>query len=141
MPERYSMKTPSKWFRLFHQIEKGRLHFSESTTTLQFPIETNENNWCSLTKGCHDFNHDEYHFIQGTVHHKNENCDSSSLFRKNQKCSCVKCTRVIGNFLLMLSTGIYHLFALNIKISWFGGPAKKEINCLCSKITGRGATD
>ena len=49
MPERYSMKTPSKWFRLFPQIEKARLQFSGSTTTLQFPIETNENNWYSLT--------------------------------------------------------------------------------------------
>ena len=44
MPERYSMKTPSKWFRLFHQIEKARLQLSGITTTLQFPIKTNENN-------------------------------------------------------------------------------------------------
>ena len=26
---------------------------------------------------------------------------------------------------------IYRLFAFNIKISWFGGPAKKEINWSC----------
>ena len=36
---------------------------------------------------------------------------------------------------------IYHQFSLNIKISWFGGLAKKEINWSCSKITGRGPTD
>ena len=42
--------------------------------------------------------------IHGTVHHKNESwSDGSSLFRKNQKCSFVKCMRVIGNFSLMLS--------------------------------------
>ena len=35
----------------------------------------------------------------------------------------------------------YHLFALNIKISWYGGPAKKAINWPCSKITGCGPTD
>ena len=36
---------------------------------------------------------------------------------------------------------IDYLFALNIKISWFEGPAKKEINWSCSKITGHGPTD
>ena len=42
--------------------------------------------------------------IHGTVHHKNESwSDGSSLFRKTQKCSFVKCTWVIGNFSLMLS--------------------------------------
>ena len=42
--------------------------------------------------------------IHGTVHHKNESwSDGISLFRKNQKCSFVKCTQVIGNFSMMLS--------------------------------------
>ena len=34
MPERYSLKTPFKWFRLFHQIEQARLRLSGTTTTV-----------------------------------------------------------------------------------------------------------
>ena len=42
--------------------------------------------------------------IHRTEHHKNESwTDGSSLSRKIQMCSCVKCTRVNGNFSLMLS--------------------------------------
>ena len=42
--------------------------------------------------------------IHRTVQHKNESyTDSTSLSRKIQMCSCVKCTRVSGNFSLMLS--------------------------------------
>ena len=44
--------------------------------------------------------------IHRTVHHKNESwTDSISLSRKIQMCSCVtcKCTRISGNFSLMLS--------------------------------------
>ena len=42
--------------------------------------------------------------IHRTVHHKNESwTDGNSLSRKIQMCSCVKCTRVSGNFSLMLS--------------------------------------
>ena len=42
--------------------------------------------------------------IYRTVHYKNESwTDGHSLSRKIQMCSCVKCTRVSGNFSLMLS--------------------------------------
>ena len=58
---RYSLKTPSKWFRLFHEIEEAELKLSGSTKTLQVPIEPNENIWCSLTNWCHAFMCGEYH--------------------------------------------------------------------------------
>ena len=51
MPERYSLKTPSKWFRFFHQIEQAKLRLSGTTTTWQVAIELNGNIWCSLVKG------------------------------------------------------------------------------------------
>ena len=51
MPEKYSLKTPSKWFRLFHQIEQARLRLSGTTTTWQVSIELNGYIWCSLVKG------------------------------------------------------------------------------------------
>ena len=42
--------------------------------------------------------------IHRTVHHKNESwTDGNSLSRKIQMYSCVKCTRVSGNFSLLLS--------------------------------------
>ena len=48
--------------------------------------------------------------IHRTVHHKNESwTDGNSLSRKIQMCSCVKCTRVSGNFLLMLSICYRHI--------------------------------
>ena len=50
MPEIYSVKTPSKCFRLFHQIEQARLRPSRTTITWQVPIELNGNIWCSLVK-------------------------------------------------------------------------------------------
>ena len=62
MPERYSSKTPSKWFRLFHQIEQARLRLSGTTTTWQVPIELNGNIWCSLVKGYRAFMCDEHRF-------------------------------------------------------------------------------
>ena len=37
MPERYSLKTPSKWFRLFHQIEQARLRRSGTPPLGKFP--------------------------------------------------------------------------------------------------------
>ena len=43
MPARYSLKTPSKWFRLFTQIQQARLRRSGTTTTWQVPIELNGN--------------------------------------------------------------------------------------------------
>ena len=51
MPERYTLKTPSKWFRLFHQIEQVMLRLSGTSTTWQVPIELNGIIWCSLVKG------------------------------------------------------------------------------------------
>ena len=62
MPERYSLKTPSKWFRLFHQVEQAKLWLS-GTTTWQVPIELNENIWCSLAKGYRAFICDEHRFL------------------------------------------------------------------------------
>ena len=42
--------------------------------------------------------------IHVIVHHKSgSGTDGSSLSRKNQMCSCVKCIQVSGNFSLMLS--------------------------------------
>ena len=42
--------------------------------------------------------------IHRTVHHKNVSwTDDNTLSRKVQMCSCVKCTRVSGNFSLKLS--------------------------------------
>ena len=41
MPEQYSLETPSKWFRLFHQIEQAKLRLSGTTTTWQVAIELN----------------------------------------------------------------------------------------------------
>ena len=34
-----------------------------------------------------------------------------------------------------------NFFAVNIKISWFGGPVTAEISWSCPKITGPGPTD
>ena len=59
MPERYSLKTPSKLFRLFNQIEQAGLRLSGTTTTWQVPIELNGNIWCSLVKGYRAFMCDE----------------------------------------------------------------------------------
>ena len=61
-PERYSLKTPLKWFRLFHQTEQARLRLSETTTTCQAPIKVNGNILCSLVKGYHAFMCDEHRF-------------------------------------------------------------------------------
>ena len=45
--------------------------------------------------------------IHRTVHHKNESLtNGNSLYRKIQMCSCVKCTRVSGNFSLMISISL-----------------------------------
>ena len=66
--------------------------------------------------------------IHRTVHHKNESwTDGISLSRKIQMCSCVKCTRVSGNFPLMLS--ISHLSRLMTKpTKWYVRPAKTQIS-------------
>ena len=107
MPDRYSLKTPSKWFRLFHQIGQARLRLSGTTIAWQVPIELNGNIWCPLVKGYCAFGVTKPFSvvpIHRNVHHKNENwTDGNSLSWKIQMCSCVKCTRVSGNFSLMLS--------------------------------------
>ena len=63
MPERYSLKMPSKWFRLFHQKEQTRLILSGITTTWQVPTELNGNIWCSIVKGYHAFMCDEHRLL------------------------------------------------------------------------------
>ena len=87
MPERYSLKTPSNWFQLFHQIEQARLRLSGTTAIWQVPIELNENVCCSLHVWRTPFSVVPIH---RTVHHKNESwTDGNSLSRKIQMCSCV----------------------------------------------------
>ena len=63
MPERYSLKTPSKSFRLFHSIEQERLRLSGTTNTWQDPIELSENIWCPLVKGYRAVMFDEHRFL------------------------------------------------------------------------------
>ena len=63
MPERYSLKTPSKLLRLFNQIEQAGLRLSGTTTTWQVPIELNGNIWCSLVKGYRAFMCDEHRIL------------------------------------------------------------------------------
>ena len=65
MPEKYSLKTPSKWFRLFHQIEQARLRLSSAgtTTTWQVAKELNGNISCSLLKGYRAFKCTEHRFL------------------------------------------------------------------------------
>ena len=63
MPERYSLKTLSKWFWLFHQIEQARLRLSGTTTTWKVPIELNGNIWCLLLKGYRALICDEHGFL------------------------------------------------------------------------------
>ena len=51
--------------------------------------------------------------IHRTVHHNNESwSDGRSPSRKIQMCSCVKCTRVSGNFSLMLSIKAHQSLSL-----------------------------
>ena len=124
MPERYSLKTSSKWFQVFYQIEQARLRLSGTTTTWQVLIELNGNIWCPLVKGYFAFMCDETPFsavpIHRTEHHKNESwTDGNSLSRKIQMCSYVKCMRVSGNFSLMLSICICHLVIGKIYLPYF----------------------
>ena len=48
MPERYFLKTPSKWFRLLYQIEQERFKLSGTTTTSQVPEVTKYAPWLSV---------------------------------------------------------------------------------------------
>ena len=114
---------------IFDQIEQARLRLSGTTTTWQVPIDLNGNIWCSLAKGYRTFMYAEHRFLYyrfiGLYTAKNENwTDGNSLSRKIQTCSCVKCTRVNGNFSLMLSiywfndpiSFILFIFSVGIKI-------------------------
>ena len=64
MPERYPLKTPSKWFLLFHPIEQAMLRLSGTTIAWQVPIELNGNIWCPLVKRYRAFMCDEHRFLQ-----------------------------------------------------------------------------
>ena len=113
MPERYSLKMPSNWFWLFHEVEQVQLWLSGTTTTWQAPIELNENISCSLVKGYRALMCDKHHFLMYwfivLYTTKNESWTNGNSVQKIQMCSCVVCARVSGNFSLMLSIHKIHV--------------------------------
>ena len=113
MPERYSLKTQSKWFGLLHQKEQPRLRRS-GTPSLGNSHRTQWKHLMFISERVSCIHVWRRPFsvvpIHRTVHHKDESwTDSNSLSRKIQMCSCVKCTWVSGKFSLMLSIITYCL--------------------------------
>ena len=97
MPERYSLKTQLKWFRLVHQIEQARLRLSGTTAIWQFSIELIENIWCSLLKGYRAFMWDEHLFLYyrfiGLYPTKMNAEQTAILYPERSKCATVLSAR------------------------------------------------